>query len=108
MQHNKTVNGTLDQFKNENLLCKKTAEGLKVINPKTAKSYITPTIHKENNLGRSVINSVNCNTSEVETVFYYQVVYYLNQHIITYSFEVFAVFYLFLLHVVELSLLTWL
>ena len=43
---------------------KKTAEGLKVINPKTPKLFITPKIYKENNPGRSVINSINCDTSK--------------------------------------------
>ena len=51
------VNDTLDRFKNENLLSKKTAEGIKAINPKTPKFYITPKIHKENSPGRPVINS---------------------------------------------------
>ena len=37
LKHNKMVNDTLDRFKNENLLSKKTAEGLNVINPKTPK-----------------------------------------------------------------------
>ena len=46
LQHNKMVNDTLDRFKNENLLSKKTAEGLKVIYPKTPKFYITPKIQK--------------------------------------------------------------
>ena len=49
LQHNKMVNDTLDRLKNENLLSKKTAEGLKVIYPKTPKFYITPKIQKENN-----------------------------------------------------------
>ena len=44
---------------------KKTAEGLKVINPKTPKLFITPKIYKENNPGRSVINSINCDTSKI-------------------------------------------
>ena len=65
LQHNKMVNDTLDRFKNESLLSKKTAEGLKVINPKTPKFYITPKIHKENNPGRPVINSINFHTSEI-------------------------------------------
>ena len=64
LQHNKIVNDTLDRFKNENLLSKKTAEGLKVINPKTPKFCITPKIHKENNPGRPAINSVNCLNSK--------------------------------------------
>ena len=59
------VNDTLDRFKNENLLSKTTAEGLKVINPKTPKFYITPKIHKGNNPERPVINSINCHTFEI-------------------------------------------
>ena len=56
------VNNTLDQFKNENLLPKITAEGLKIINPKTAKVlYYT----QRNNPGRPVINSIICHTSEI-------------------------------------------
>ena len=65
MQHNKMVNYTLEQFKNENLLSKKSADGLKIINPKTAKFYITPKIHKDNNPGRPVVNSIKCHTSEI-------------------------------------------
>ena len=59
------VNGTLDRFKNENLLSKKSAEGLKVINSKTEKFYLTPKIHKENNPGRPINNRINCHTSEI-------------------------------------------
>ena len=46
LQKHKMVNDTLARFKNENLLSKKTAEVLKVINTKTTKFYIT---HKINN-----------------------------------------------------------
>ena len=59
------LNDTLDRFKNENLLSKQTAEGLKEINSKTPKFYIAFKIHKENNLGRPVINSINCHTSKI-------------------------------------------
>ena len=65
LQGNEMVSDTLGQFKNKNLLAKKNAEGLKVINPKTPKFYIIPKIHKENNPGRPVINSINCHTSEI-------------------------------------------
>ena len=65
LQGNKMVSDTLGQFKNKNLLPKKTAEGLKVINPKTSEFYIIPKIHKENNPRRPVINSINCRTSEI-------------------------------------------
>ena len=49
----------------ENLLSKKLANGLKSVNPKTPKFYISPKIHKENNPERPVINSINCHTSEI-------------------------------------------
>ena len=65
LQQNKIVNDILDQYKNENLLSKQTAEGLKVINPKTPKFYIIPKMHKENNPERPVINSINCHTFEI-------------------------------------------
>ena len=65
LQHNKMVNDTLDRFKSENLLSTKAAEGLKLINPKTPKFYIIPKIHKENNPGRPVSNSVNCHNSGI-------------------------------------------
>ena len=65
LQHSKLVNETFDRFKKENLLSKKLAEGLKSINPRTPKLYISPKMHKENNPGRPVINSINCHTSEI-------------------------------------------
>ena len=63
LQHNKMVNDTPNRSKNENPLSKKIAEGLKGINPKTPKCFIAPKIHKENNLGRPVINPINCHIS---------------------------------------------
>ena len=36
-----------------------------MFNPKTRKFCITPKIHKENNPGRPVINSINCHASEI-------------------------------------------
>ena len=53
------------QFNNKNLLSKKASEGLKVINPKTPKFYITPKINKENNPVGPVINSINSHISKV-------------------------------------------
>ena len=57
LQHNQMVNNMLDQFKGKNLLFKKTAEILKMINPKTPKFYIIPKIHKE--------SSMKCHSSEI-------------------------------------------
>ena len=65
LQHSDLVNDIIDRFKKENLLSKKLADGLKSVNPKTPKFYISPKIHKENNPGRPVINSINCHTSEI-------------------------------------------
>ena len=54
------VNQTIQRFKNEKLLPQKIADGLKITNPKTPKFYISPKIHKPNNSGRPVINSIEC------------------------------------------------
>ena len=58
LQHSSLVNDTIDKFKN-------LAYGLKSVNPKTPKFYISPKIHKENYPGRPVINSINCNISQI-------------------------------------------
>ena len=39
LQHSEMVSDAFDRFKNKNLLFKKTAEGLKIINPKTPKLH---------------------------------------------------------------------
>ena len=65
LQHNRMVNQTIERFKNEKLLPQKIADGLKITNPKTPKFYISPKIHKPNNPGRPVINSIECHTSEI-------------------------------------------
>ena len=66
------INQTIERFKNEKLLPQKTADGVKVTNPKAPKFYISPKIHKPNNPGRSAINSqcqlnnkLECQTSEI-------------------------------------------
>ena len=59
------VNQTIESFKNEKLLPRKTIDGLKVSNPKTPEFYISAKIHKPSNPGRPVINSVECHTSEI-------------------------------------------
>ena len=62
LQHNRMVNQTIERFKNEKLLPKKIGDGLKISIPKTPKFYISPKIHKPNNPGRPVINSIECHT----------------------------------------------
>ena len=56
LQHNRMVNQTIERFKSEKLLSKKTADVLKVSNPKNPKFYISLKIHKPNNPGRTAIN----------------------------------------------------
>ena len=65
LQYNRMVNQTIERIKNEKLLPQETADGLKVTNPKKTKFYISPKIHKPNNPGRPVINSIECHTSEI-------------------------------------------
>ena len=65
LQHNRMINQTIERFKNEKLLPKKTADGLKVSNQKTPKFYISPKLHKLNNPRRPVINSIECYISEI-------------------------------------------
>ena len=63
LQHNRMANQTIERFKNEKLLPKKTVDGLKISNPKTPKFYISPKIHKPNNPGRRpVINLIELHT----------------------------------------------
>ena len=57
LQHNRMVNQKIERFKNEKLILKKSADGLKLSNPKALKFYITQKIHKPNNPGRPEINS---------------------------------------------------
>ena len=58
LQHSNLVNDTIDRFKKENLLSKKLPDGLKSVNQKSPKFYISPKIHKESNPGRPVINLI--------------------------------------------------
>ena len=60
LQHNRMVNQTIERFKNEKLIPQKIADGLKLTNPKIPKFYISPKIHKPNNPGRPIINSIEC------------------------------------------------
>ena len=62
LQHIDLVKGTIGRFKKENLLFRKLADGL---NLKPPKFCISPKLHKENNPGRPVINSINCHNSEI-------------------------------------------
>ena len=65
LQHSNLVNDTNDRIKKENLLSKKLVDGLKSVNPKPPKFYISPIMHKENNPAKPAINSTNYPTSEI-------------------------------------------
>ena len=73
LQHKRMVDQTIETFKNEELLPKKAADGLKVSNPKTTKIYISPKFPKPKNPGRQVISSIECHTSEISR--------FLNHHL---------------------------
>ena len=71
LQHNRMVNQTIERFKNQKLLPKKIADGLKVINPKIPKFYMSRKIHKPNNPGKPVIDLIECHTSEISRFVHY-------------------------------------
>ena len=61
----KLLNDTIERFKKQKLINEKVAEGLKRNDPKTAKFYLRPKIHKEGNPGHPVVSSVNCHTANI-------------------------------------------
>ena len=65
LQHSNLVYDIIERFEKENLLSKKLPGGLKSVNLKSPKFFISPKIHKENNPERQVINSINCHNSEI-------------------------------------------
>ena len=65
MKNNELVNKVIERFKKEKTLSDKTAENLKIKNPRTPRLYLLPKIHKEGNPGRPVISSIDCHTSNI-------------------------------------------
>ena len=63
--HNELVQNVIESLQKKHLLEKKTAEYLKIHNPRTPLLYLLPKIHKENNPGRPVVSSINCHTSKI-------------------------------------------
>ena len=61
----KSINDTIERFKNQKLVNQKVAEGLKKNDPKTLKFYLRPKTHKEGNPGRPVVSSVNYHTENI-------------------------------------------
>ena len=65
LMYNDIINNAIDKLKNENELTSKLALSLKTNKPKTPKFYTLPKIHKENNPGRPVVNSIESHTSKI-------------------------------------------
>ena len=65
IKNNELVNKVIERFKKEKTLSDKTAENLKIKNPRTPRLYLLPKIHKEGNPGRPVISSIDCHTSNI-------------------------------------------
>ena len=63
--HAEIVNKTIRDFVKEKLLPEQVANALVVDNPKTAKFYLLPKIHKKNNPGRPITNAIGCATSKI-------------------------------------------
>ena len=62
--HSRLINDTIERFKKQKMK-EKVAKGLKTENPRTAKFYLQPKIHKRGNPGHPVVSSVNCHTSNI-------------------------------------------
>ena len=64
-EHAMKINNTISQFAKEKLIPEKAAEALKVTNPKTARFYMLPKIHKPGNPGRPIISAIDNPTSTI-------------------------------------------
>ena len=63
--HAEIVNKAIKNFAKEKLLPEQVAKALLVEDPKTAKFYLLPKIHKKNNPGRPITNAIGCATSTI-------------------------------------------
>ena len=63
--HAEIINKTIKDFAKEKLLPEHVAKALRVENPKTARFYLLPKIHKENVPGRPITNAIGCATSTI-------------------------------------------
>ena len=77
LEHNITTNTVIDNFNKQNLIIEKTANSLKLENPKTLKFYTSPKTHKKGNPGRPIVNSINSHTSNLSKF----VDHYLQPHV---------------------------
>ena len=63
--NNDLVNRTIDRFTKEELVNENIVNWLKNPSPITPQFYISPKIHKEGNLGRPIVSSINCHTANI-------------------------------------------
>ena len=63
--YNEIINNAIDNLLKVNELPEKVAQSLKNDKPKTPKFYTLPKIHKPNNPGRPVVNSIDSHTSRI-------------------------------------------
>ena len=61
----KIINETINKFVKENLLANNLGKLLINEEPKTPKFYLNPKVHKENNPGRPVINSIDAPSAQI-------------------------------------------
>ena len=64
-ENNKLVINIINRFKNDQLISQKTAENLKVIDPRTPRLYFLPKVHKKEIPGRPVVSSIDCPTAKI-------------------------------------------
>ena len=63
--HSDVVNNTIRNFVKEKLVSEHIAKALTTDNPKKARFYLLPKIHKINNPGRPITNAINSPTSSI-------------------------------------------
>lgn len=63
--NNELVHNVVKRFENEKLIQKNISKGVKGNSPRTFQIYTQAKIHKEGNLGKLVISSVNCHTTKI-------------------------------------------
>ena len=64
-ESNATVNKVIARFKDDKLVSRDISDGLKVESSKAPRLYTQPKIHKDENLGKPVISSLNCHISKI-------------------------------------------
>ena len=63
MTHNKLINETIDQLKQEQLIPKETAETLEIKDSEAPKFHMLPKIYESHNSGRPVLGSIGCHST---------------------------------------------